>query len=710
MQIIQSIRDKGAAIVIGVIALSLIGFLLMDARPGGGGLFGGGSRGNTMGKVNGEEIGTEEFNKKYELMQEQYGGSVSGAQANQLRQGVWDQLVAEKIFEGEIEKVGITFSPAELSSKIYSAEEAPRDLLQAFTDSTGVYNVEKVREWWKTVRKSKEDNKQMVDQRIIEPLRIGSLFTKYNSMMQAGAYYPSWMQQKEMADNNTYANISYAYVPYNVISDSAIKVTDADITDYVNKNKELFKQEDGRMISYVSFSADPSLADSNNTRQLVAGIRADFAKDSNAKAFVNLNASTIPYYDNYVLKSKMQMGMKDSISSLSKGAVFGPYIDGGNYALAKMIDSRVMPDSIKCRHILVKIADTKGEKRSDSAARKLIDSIRTAIAGGADFNQMVLKYSDDEGSNQNGGEYEFSSTSQLVDSFYRTVFYEPVGTKRIVKGESQDYVGYHYIEVLKQWKQEPAYKVAYIARQIEPSKETINGANIAATKLAASARNAKQFDDYLAKNGLQKVSNPTAIKENDFAVGSLENARELVRWAYKADQGEVSPEAFSLGNNFVVAVLDKVVKAGVPDARTARPLAEQEVRNRKKAEEIMKKIPANATVDATAAAYSRPVLTAGADSSLTFGSYIVKELGPENKVIGAAFNKEYQNKASAPIVGSTGVYVVKVNSYGNKPAATPEVQQQQAAMRLQSMKQQAAGWFEALKKQATIKDNRSDFN
>jgi len=43
MSIIQTIRDKGAAIVIGVIALSLIGFLLMDARSGAAkGLFGGG--------------------------------------------------------------------------------------------------------------------------------------------------------------------------------------------------------------------------------------------------------------------------------------------------------------------------------------------------------------------------------------------------------------------------------------------------------------------------------------------------------------------------------------------------------------------------------------------------------------------------------------------------------------------------------------------
>ena len=40
MQIIQGIRDKGAAIVIAVIALSLIGFILMDAKGSGNRLFG----------------------------------------------------------------------------------------------------------------------------------------------------------------------------------------------------------------------------------------------------------------------------------------------------------------------------------------------------------------------------------------------------------------------------------------------------------------------------------------------------------------------------------------------------------------------------------------------------------------------------------------------------------------------------------------------
>jgi peptidyl-prolyl cis-trans isomerase D len=62
MQIIQNIRDKGTAIVITVIALSLIGFLLMDANTGSNNA--GASRSTVIGSVNGEDIDGEEFNKR----------------------------------------------------------------------------------------------------------------------------------------------------------------------------------------------------------------------------------------------------------------------------------------------------------------------------------------------------------------------------------------------------------------------------------------------------------------------------------------------------------------------------------------------------------------------------------------------------------------------------------------------------------------------
>ena len=110
MQIIQNIRDKGAAIVIGVIALSLIGFILMDANLGGNRSKMGSQ---TIGKINGEAIDNKDYAAKVKQIEDQYGGRVSGAQIYQVRQTAWDQMVAEKVLTSEFEKLGLTFSPKE---------------------------------------------------------------------------------------------------------------------------------------------------------------------------------------------------------------------------------------------------------------------------------------------------------------------------------------------------------------------------------------------------------------------------------------------------------------------------------------------------------------------------------------------------------------------------------------------------------------------
>src|SRR4029078_3771119 len=110
MSIIQTIRDKGAAIVIGVIALSLIGFLLMDARSGATkGLFGGGNS-KTIGVVNGEDIEIDEFNAKVKDAEAQYPNTNGGIR-QQVMQGVWEQMVAEKVVTSEFDKLGLVFTP-----------------------------------------------------------------------------------------------------------------------------------------------------------------------------------------------------------------------------------------------------------------------------------------------------------------------------------------------------------------------------------------------------------------------------------------------------------------------------------------------------------------------------------------------------------------------------------------------------------------------
>jgi peptidyl-prolyl cis-trans isomerase D len=707
MQIIQNIRDKGTAIVIGVIALSLIGFILMDAQQGSS-LFG--SNSTAIGKINGESIDYTEFADKVKQAEEQYGNRSTGNMSYQIRQSVWDQMVAEKVLVEEFDKLGLSFTPKELSSIMFS-ENAPQTLKQAFTDpATGQYDITKAQQWWQTAKKSKGEQRVAIEKQIVEPLRLQTLYGKYSSMISASAYYPKWMQEKEAAETKSFATISFVSVPYSTISDSTVKVTDEDINAYVKARTKLYDQEGGRKISYVTFSANPNAADTLKWYEQISALKAPFVADSNAKVFVSRNMSAINFDEGFTLKSKLTMSQKDSIAALPVGGVFGPYLDGGSFVLAKKIANRQLADSVKCRHILIgtKDAQTGEPKLSDELAKKKIDSLVGAINAGADFAAVAKQYSDDPGSKDKGGEYDFASSQfgSLAKEFSETIFYGVTGDKKVVKTD----FGYHYIEVLNQKNFEPAYKIAYMAKEILPSDETINLASAAATKLSGSVRNSKALEGYIIKNGLSKVDYPTLVKENDYQLGALQDARQIIKWAFDAKEGDVS-EPFSVADQFVVAVVTKVQPKGVPDAATVRPQVENIIRNQKKAIEIKKKLGAAPTLESASKAYGSPIAVAGADSTITFSAQIINGIGMEPKVIGASFNKALQTKVSEPIEGTNGVYVIKVNSIGAKPADAPDVAAQLITSRKQTILQQISyGWFESLKKLADIKDDRSKFN
>ena len=252
-----------------------------------------------------------------------------------------------------------------------------------------------------------------------------------------------------------------------------------------------------------------------------------------------------------------------------------------------------------------------------------------------------------------------------------------------------------------------AYKIAFLAKPILSSDETINAASLASSK-AAAQKNGKDLTDYAAKNGLSMVEFPTTIKENDFTVGNMQDARSLVRWAFEAKKGDVS-EPIAIGNDFVVATVNKIYSEGTQDAATARIGAEAIVRNMKKAEMITAKLGSTPTLETAAAAYKKQVLTAGADSTITMAGRIINGIGAEPKVIGAAFNKDYITKASSPIIGASGVYVLKVLGVQQKAEPTADEKATQTTARFAAIRQQTNNWFEALRKQADIKDTRSKF-
>ena len=707
MQIIQSIREKGAAIVIVVISLSLISFILMDAKQGGSSLFG--SVSNNVGEVNGEKIELSVFNKKVkeaeDMQAQRTGQRPSGVQTYQTREQVWNQIVAEKIFFNEASKIGIEFTAKELSYILLSNDPSNPFLQeQSLKDSiTGQLDIKKAQTAMNNIKKFKGEQKDQVNAQLVDPLKLNNTVAKYSALLNASAYYPKWMEKKDGEENISFINISFVTIPYTEINDSTIKVTDEDVNNYVSKHKEQFKQEEGRNISYVAFSQLPSNEDSSVVYNSLSQLKSVFEADSNAKAFVARNVSAVDFKDDYTTKAKLNQIYADTLSNLSIGGVFGPYVDKTNYVLAKMIGTKQLPDSVKARHILIGTNNPQTGQpiMNDSLAKKLADSVYNAIQSGADFAAMAVRFSTDGSNKDKGGDLGTFAYGTMVPEFNEFCFTKATGSKGVVKTD----FGYHIIDVISQKDFKTAYKIAYVAKEIIASDVTVNKASLDATK-ASAIKTKAELEKYIAKNGLSLTAVPNMIKENDYQAGALQDARGLIRWSFEAKKGDIS-EPFSVGDQFIVAVLDKINDKGFQDAATARPGCEAIIRNNKKADIIKKKIGSNPTLESVASAYGKQIQGAGADSTITFNSQIINGVGMESKVIGAAFNKDYQSKVSPLIDGTTGVFIVKVNSIQNKPAETPEQVNARATSKIGNIRSQTNSWYEGLRKQADIVDERS---
>jgi peptidyl-prolyl cis-trans isomerase D len=695
MSVIQSIRDRGTWIIFIIIAVALIAFILQDGVKQGNTAF---SNTSVITKVNGVSIEKGDFEDKLKMQEQMYAGQ--GATREQLMGNVWNQEVESVVLNQEFKKLGLVVSAKELNSILFG-ENSP--LRQEFTDpKTGEFRVDDAKRAFAQIKKSTNAEQiKMINSGYINPTIQNSLRSKYQNMLIQSVYIPKWMVEKQDADNNAIASMSYVYYPYVAFPDSLAKVSDADISNYIKKHtNEYQKTEETRSISFIGFNAGPSGADSNAVLNQISGLEKDFAAATDPVSFLGKVGTELPFYNSYFSATKIQVALKDSILRLPVGGIYGPYLDGNTYVYAKMIGIKQWPDSAKVRHILIGTMDPRSgqQTRLDSTAKNLADSIENAIKGGADFAALVTKYSDDEGSKEKGGVYDFFDQGKMTVPFNDFSFDKPVGTKGVVKTE----FGYHYMEVLAQKNVKPAYKIAYLAKPIVASNETVNTANTAASQFVATSKNSKQFNENAIKLNKQVLSS-IDVKPNDFTINSLGQSRTMVRWIYENKLGAIS-EPTEIADQYVVAIISAINKPGLMSVAGARPQVEGIVRNEKKAQQIIATKMKGSTLDEIAKSTGSPVLRA---DSLGFSASFISGVGSEPKVVGAAFNKALQGKLSEAIAGGTGVFAIKGESISAKPSVALGDAAKQTL--LQTRKMGTYRSIEALRKAATIKDYRSTF-
>ncbi len=653
MSIIQNIRDKGAWIIFTIIVIALIAFVLQDGI---------GKQGNTtvtdLGTVNGVSINKINFEEKLEIQVQNYASQ--GIKREQLIGFLWNQEVDRLLYVNEQEKLGITVGNKEITDVLFGTESPFK---QEFTDpNTGEFKINDAKQAIAQVKKSKNQEQiNQIEKLYIEPSIENRLRNKYQALIVKGLQLPSWMVQKQYNELNSIANIEIVGVPYASISDSTIKVTDDEVATYIKENAAAFQVEEAsKSINFVGFSAAPTSADSMGVLNSITALKADFQAAPDAAVFLNKAGSDLPFYNSFISGKSIQIPNKEAILAAGVGNTYGPYVDGKNYTIAKVIGVKQWPDSASVRHILIATAGQNGQLvRDDSTAKKLIDSIKSAIAGGVSFDEMVLKYSDDAGSKEKGGKYEMFPQAQMVGPFNDFSFDNAVGSKGVVKTD----FGYHYIEVLKQTPRSPAYKIAYLSKAILPSSETIGVASAAAAAFASASKDLKSFNQEAVKLNKQ-IFPASGIKSMDYEIPGIGESRTLVRWAYENDINSVS-EPTEVGDSYFVAIISGEEKVGLSSVASAKPQVEGIIRDQKKATQIKQSFKGN-TMEAIATGAKTTIQTA---DSINFNYSLIPGIGNEPKLVGAAFNKAFLNKPSPPIAGNAGVFVINVKSQGAKAAA-----------------------------------------
>lgn len=701
MALIGSIRKNGWILIV-LMSLALGGFILMEIvsnvkRNSAGDV-------NTIGKVDGQEIKRSDFDTYEKLV---YSNSKSNP--FQVRTQVWNYFVENAIMTKIADELGLGVPKDELKELEFGDKLSPI-IQDRFKGENGQVNLQNLMQIKTAIEQGQFTDPQYRAYWAIQEKEIikSRLQDKLINMISKGLYTPTWQAEMAFHETNDRLDFKYARVPYERIADADAPVTDDDYKAYLNEYPGLYDQtEETRVLGFVAFDVPPSAADSTSAREGVAKLVDDLRNTKNDSTFAIANNGV--YDDAFRSKAQLPTSMADTLLKLPLGTVVGPFFESGNWTIAKILDRKIVPDSVSARHILIREATPEHEKTIDSL-RALIES------GKARFDSLAVHNSQD-GSAAKGGDLGFMANGRTVPEFNNVLF--NVGQEgKLYKVKTQ--FGWHLIEITgkKFIKNEQSVRCVFISLPVEPSDPTQKAVEDRAATLSQQAKSFTELQTMALQQGLQMQTTPP-IKANEFALSQAvtgDGVRDVIRWAFneKTKVGNVSKEVFALrntgvyyNNKYIVAALKEIIPAGKATVETlkSQPRVETEVKNRKKAEVIKSKTTNKTDLAAFATQW---VVTVDTARNGNFYQAASQGIGSEPRVFGLAYSLS-KDAVGGPVAGVGGVYLVQPISEPTKttPPSDLTIFRRQVSSTAASMIRM--NLMSEIKKQANIRDNRSRF-
>lgn len=741
-------------LVFTLLILGVLGFALQDSTgwTGISSLLGGKNR-ETVGVVNGNKIHIRDFEKELQRNQNQQDNGPSFAQVDK----VWQLNVNRILLEEEAAKNGITVTDEEIDvllndlqgqySKMGNDRLRGEALNPVFTfinsflklrgatdeqinsQGLGMQMMQQLPQVISSIKNEGAPEFKTLLEETRRNIRHYLLQWKYHTLINKSSYIPKWAAEMEGKFGETIYDVAYVSVPFSVIGDDKVKVEDADIKKYIADHSGEFRKEAAASIEFVVFGVKPSGADTLALRTEMLQLREKFRATKEDSLFMAVNnpfQQDGPQYDDFYKSREDFNGqggapaslMVDSFFSAGVGSIVGPYFEGNQFKMTKVIDRVAIPDSVEARHILIQSInsprpDSTMPRYGDVDGRRIADSLQALIRGGADFAALAAANSADGGSKTNGGSLGMQSFSQLrgfVKNFRNFLLNANQGELGVVKTE----FGFHVIEIVKRASTgKSGVRVAEVFRPLRPSEATRAAVFATADGLLANARTRDAFKKAVeaANLNLQKADDLLASDFNVMGLDRQNTARDIIKWAHNPETnvGDVRRMPFEFRNQqlntisaYVGVALIARKEEGAPSIDYVRARVEQKIRNEKKAEEIRKQI-TSTDLAAVAAQFGNNVDTARA---LSFRGRMGSILGRDPIVFGALANLQ-AGQSTKPLVGRNAVYVLTVIGRQEPPMFDPKMLQGQIANEISDPNNMRI--IPALQKQAKLKDYRIDF-
>ena len=713
MAVLGKIRSKGVLLV-SIIGLGLFAFIAEEAVRSCESTKN--NERQQIAEVLGEKITYQEFQE----MVDQYSDVIKMTQGkenlnedelNQVRDMVWNQYIQSSLIAEEAKELGLKVTDDEIRNILNEGTNPMLTQTPFVNQQTGRFDANVLKQFLNEYKKAQQTGGPQYEQmRVIynywqfmeKNLRQQLLAQKYQTLLAASFLSNKIEAKQAYLEENTEANIELAALPYSMVADKDIKVTEEDLKAKYNELKNRFRNyEETRDIKYVSYKVAASATDRAAINKEMASIASQLASAEDPAEVVRKSGSSIAYLGVPVLKTAFPKDIQDQLDSMAVGSTTAIKENAQDNTLniVRLISKQELPDSVEFQAIQI-----GGE--TVEAARTRADSVLNAVkADAAQWDALAKKYGQTgEKTWMTSQQYQFSNTMDADTKAYITA----INTMAV--GETRNLAlnnGNVILKVTDRKGLQPKYVAAVVKKDITFSKDTYSKAFNKFSQFVSGNLTQDGLEKNAKKNGYV-VEEQKGVSHGQHLVAGIHGSHDALKWVFEAEKGDVSP-LYECGDNdnLLVLVVTNINEKGyyTLENEQVKEYVRTQVIKDKKAEKLLAKFNGVKNI-AQAKAKGAKIVPV---NQITFNApaFIQVAGASEPALSGAVAATPLGKFSSHPVKGEGGVYMFQVK---DKRSLALKYDEKSYLQRLAQRAMQMAGNFmQELYIKADIKDNRYMF-